>query len=83
MKLGVWMSDKAPVWDAMVKRHGLMEKSMDEVVTWGFGDFCWNLEHDVVSSVAKLRLAGFHDTIDTEAQILAQLARYRAEKVLP
>jgi nucleoside-diphosphate-sugar epimerase len=83
IKLSVWMADKEPVWDAMVKRHGLVKKSMNEVVTWGFGDFCWNLEHDVVSSLAKLRLAGFHDTVDTEAQILRHIRRYREGKVLP
>ncbi|MEZ5855337.1 MAG: hypothetical protein R3D67_11590 [Hyphomicrobiaceae bacterium] len=56
---------------------------MDDVVTWGFGDFMWGLGHDVVSSMAKIRLAGFQDTIDTEEQVLAYLARYREARVLP
>ena len=43
----------------------------------------WGLETDVVSSTTKIRLAGFHDTVDTEDQILRQLAQYREAKVLP
>ena len=83
LKLGLWMSDKAAMWDALVKKHGLQARAMDEVVTWGFGDFCWNLEHDVVSSMTKIRRAGFHDTIDTEDQILAHIQRYREGRVIP
>lgn len=83
LKLATWMADKGPVWDAIVKKHNLIATPMDQVATWGFGDFIWGLEHDVISSVVKLRQAGFHDTIDTEAQILAHLARYREARVLP
>jgi len=83
MKLADWMSDKAPVWNAMVKKYGLKPQSMDQVVTWAFGDFMWGLERDVVSSITKIRIHGFHDTVDTEDQILAHLARYREEKILP
>ena len=63
--------------------HHAQPGKLQELATWGFGDFCWGLEHDVVSSVAKLRLAGFHHTVDTEEQILAHLVRYREAKVLP
>jgi len=83
LKLTTWMADKGPVWDAIVKRHGLRVQTMDQVVTWGFADFCWGLEHHVVSSVIKLRQAGFHDTVDTEKQILTHLTLYREAKVLP
>ena len=83
LKLSQWMADKQPMWDAIVKRHGLKPSKIEDVAVWGFGDFCWGLEHDVVSSVAKIRSHGFHDTVDTEEQILAHLARYREAKVLP
>ena len=83
LNLGLWMSDKGPVWEAIARRHGLVSSRMDDVVTWNFGDFLWGLETDVVSSTTKIRLAGFHDTVDTEDQILRQLAQYREAKVLP
>ncbi|MGD9805711.1 MAG: SDR family oxidoreductase [Hyphomicrobiaceae bacterium] len=83
LNLALWMSDKAPVWEAIAKRHGLVCSSMDDIVPWNFGDFLWGLETDVVSSMTKARLAGFHDTIDTEDRLLALLAEYREAKVLP
>jgi nucleoside-diphosphate-sugar epimerase len=83
LPLGAWMADKTPVWEAIVRRHGLVPARMEDVVTWNFGEFLWGLEHDVVSSMTKARLAGFHDTVDTEDRILALLTRYREAKVLP
>lgn len=83
LRLGEWMADKGPLWDAIVKRHGLVARPMEAVVTWNFGDFLWGLEHDIVSSMTKIRLAGFPDTVDTEARILAHLSRYREARLLP
>ncbi len=83
LRLGEWMADKEPLWQSMVRRHKLVEQPMAAVVTWNFGDFLWGLEHDVVSSMTKIRLAGFHDTVDTEAEILSQLQRYREARLLP
>jgi hypothetical protein len=83
LNLGRWMADKGRLWDAMVDKHGLVAQPMEAVVTWNFGDFLWGLEHNVVSSMTKIRLAGFHETIDTEARILAHLRRYREARLLP
>jgi nucleoside-diphosphate-sugar epimerase len=83
LKLTTWMADKEPAWKALVKKHGLVERPMADAVTWGFGDFMWGIQHDVISSMTKIRLRGFHDTVDTEDLILAHLARYREAKLLP
>jgi nucleoside-diphosphate-sugar epimerase len=83
LRLGEWMADKGALWDAIVERRGLVARPMAEAVTWGFGDFLWGLEHDVVSSMTKSRLAGFNDTVDTEAAILAHLQHYREARLLP
>lgn len=83
LNLGLWMADKGPVWERIAKRYGLRSSRMEDIVPWNFGDFLWGLEHDVVSSMTKIRLAGFHDTIDTEDRLLALLAEYREAKVLP
>lgn len=83
LNLGRWMADKGPVWERIVRRHGLVARPMEAVIPWNFGDFIWGLEHDVVSSMTKIRLAGFHDTVDTEARILAHLQRYREARLLP
>ncbi len=83
LNLGLWMADKDEAWERIAKRHGLASSKMADIVPWNFGDFLWGLEHDVVSSMTKIRIAGFHDTIDTEDRLLELLAQYREAKVLP
>jgi nucleoside-diphosphate-sugar epimerase len=83
LRLGEWMAGKGPLWETIVSKHGLVARPMEAVVTWNFGDFLWGLKCDVVSSMTKIRLAGFNDTVDTEARILAHLSRYREARLLP
>ncbi len=83
LTLAEWMRDKAPVWDRIVQKHGLEPTRMEDVALWPFADFLWHREQDVISSVLKLRLAGFHDTVDSEEQVLAHLRRYREARILP
>ncbi|CAM3778994.1 SDR family oxidoreductase [Castellaniella denitrificans] len=78
-----WMADKGPVWDEIVKQHGLQPLAIDQVASWGFADFTLNYDYDVISSMTKIRLAGFHRTVDTEAMMLDQLSQYRQKKFLP
>lgn len=78
-----WMADKAPVWEAIVREHGLRPLALDQVASWGFADFTLNYDYDVISSMTKIRLAGFHRTVDTEAMILEQLSDFRSRRILP
>ncbi len=77
------MADKGPVWDEIVKQHGLQPLAIDQVASWGFAYFTLNYDYDVISSMTKIRLAGFHRTVDTEAMMLDQLSQYRQKKFLP
>jgi nucleoside-diphosphate-sugar epimerase len=83
LNLATWMADKQPVWDRIVKRHGLKPLPMTEVALWAFGDFLWRQGQDNVSSTTRIRSIGFHDTIDTEAMYAAHINSYRAAKILP
>jgi len=78
-----WMVDKGPVWDEIVRNHGLRPLSIEQVASWGFADFLLSWDFDVISSTTKIRQAGFHRTVDTESMILSQLNEYRRLKVLP
>lgn len=78
-----WMADKGPLWDEIVRKHGLKPYSIDQVASWGFADFLLGWDYDVISSMTKIRQAGFHRTIDTEDMILEQLAEHRARRILP
>ncbi|CAN0388843.1 unnamed protein product, partial [Phaeothamnion confervicola] len=50
LNLTEFMADKAPLWDAIVRKHGLKPYRFDEVVAWPFGDYVFNTTWDVMSN---------------------------------
>lgn len=77
------MADKAPLWDAMVQKHGLKPYPFDEIAAWPFGDYVFGRNWDVMSSVTKCRRYGFHDVVDSQEMFERLLARFRAERIVP
>src|ERR1043165_8179804 len=75
--------DQQAVWDRMVAKRGLHSAALDDVADWAFADFHWAQGYDVVSSPAKLRQAGFPETIESGEMLVAHLQRYREAKILP
>jgi nucleoside-diphosphate-sugar epimerase len=78
-----WSRDKQPVWDKIVRKHGLVATRLDQVADWSFADFHWAQDYHVVSDPAKLRRAGFAETIDSGTMLLAHVQRYRDARILP
>jgi len=78
-----FMADKAPLWEEMVKEHGLKPHRFDEVVAWPFGDYVFNCDWDVMTSVTKSRQHGFHAVVDSAEMFRRLLARFRAERIVP
>ena len=78
-----FMADKAPLWDAMVRKHGLKPYSFKGVVAWPFGDYVFNCDWDVMTSVTKSRQHGFHAVVDSGEMFERLLARFRAERIVP
>lgn len=83
INLTAWMADKGPLWDQIVERHGLKPTQLDNVAAWGFADFLFNQTFDVVSSMVKIRQAGFHATVSTEDMFLAHMQAYQEARILP
>jgi len=46
-------------------------------------DYVFGCAWDVMSSVTKSRLHGFHDVVDSEAMFVWLLRRFRAERIVP
>lgn len=74
---------KAEAWAQLASQHGLRTADIDKLVGWWFGDFVFNTEFDMVSDMGKIRRAGFTEAVETEATIVAAIARLRASKQLP
>lgn len=83
MSLVRWMADKGPAWDEIVKAHGLHPQPIGHVASWAYTDFVLARDFDVISSMTKIRQAGFHRTVDTEEMMLEHLTRYRQTRILP
>ncbi|WP_165246612.1 SDR family oxidoreductase [Paludisphaera soli] len=82
-KLAEYMADKGPLWDAIVRKHGLAPTPYREVASWPFGDFIFHSEFDNISSTIKARRHGFPDCIDTEDMFAEFFDRLREARVIP
>ncbi len=83
MSLADVMADKEPLWDEMVARHGLLPTPYSDVSSWAFGDFVFGWDYDVIADSSKVRRAGFHDYVETEAMFLRIFQDLRDRKIIP
>ena len=83
MSLAAFAADNDAAWQGVVRRHGLVASRVDTIANWAFGDFLFRQDYDVVSSLTRLRQAGFHDVVDTGTMLDAHLARYEEARLLP
>jgi nucleoside-diphosphate-sugar epimerase len=77
------MADKAPLWREITERHGLVEPDLSKLVGWGFGDFIFHTETDVISDVSKLYRFGFTERMDSSESLIGALESLRRKRVLP
>ncbi|MDP2706996.1 MAG: NAD-dependent dehydratase, partial [Burkholderiales bacterium] len=78
-----YMADKAPVWDRIVKKHGLRPFSFQEIVSWPYGDFVFTPDYDIISDTGKARTSGFHESADTEEMFFRFWDEMRADRIIP
>ena len=83
LSLVTHMADKAPVWEAMTRKHGLKPYPYAELVAWPFGDYVFGCDWDVMTSTTKARLHGFHDVVDSEDMFVRLLTQFRAQRIVP
>ncbi|MBK0398206.1 SDR family oxidoreductase [Limibaculum sp. M0105] len=84
------LPQKEDLWQEIVSRHGLRPASIRDLVghSHHYADFVF--AHGVrrppapaLVSTIKLRQAGFHDCIDTEAMFRAQIAGLQERRIIP
>jgi nucleoside-diphosphate-sugar epimerase len=81
--LTFFMSDKQPIWDAMIRKHNLQNYSFRDAASWQFGEAVFNLEYDVMSDTTKARRFGFHEAVDTEEMLLRLFAQFQEMRFIP
>ena len=77
------MADKAPLWEAMVQRHGLRPHAFAEVAGWRFGDFVFRSDYDHISNLTLARQAGWCESLDTGEVLVGLLQDLRAQRIIP
>jgi len=83
MRLSDYMQDKAAVWEAIVRRHGLEPATLSSRVLWPYADYLFAPEWDIISSTSKVRRDGFDESEDSAAMFLDLFERFRREKIIP
>jgi len=83
MSLARQMPSLAGEWENLVTRHALQGPAFQKLVSWGFGDFIFNCEFDVISDMGKIRRAGFVEPSDNERWIQTALHQLRQKKIIP
>lgn len=77
------MADKGPVWEGLVKSHGLRPYRYEQVASWTFGDAILKTPYDNITNTIKARRDGFHDCIDTEQMFRELIEQLMIAKVIP
>ncbi|KAK9807633.1 hypothetical protein WJX72_004890 [[Myrmecia] bisecta] len=84
LELTEMMKDKEPVWDDMIKKHGLEKIPYKHVATWDFADWCFHQPSDWILNTNKLRQAGFNGMkVDTDKMFLRQFKEMAENKIIP
>lgn len=83
MSLQEVMADKAPIWDAIVRRHGLAPHTYADVSSWAFGDGVFSWDYDLIADGSKARRYGFHEFVETESMFRTVFDDFRARAVIP
>lgn len=83
LNLATHMADKGPLWRELAARNDLVEPDLDKLVGWGFGDFVFNTETDVVSDTNKIYSAGFTERMDSSQSLLNAIDRLKAKRIIP
>jgi nucleoside-diphosphate-sugar epimerase len=81
--LAQFMSDKEPVWNALVKKYQLLNYTFREAVAWPFGEAIFNLGYDVMSDTTKSRQFGFREWVDTEEMLFRLFAQFQKMRFIP
>jgi hypothetical protein len=61
----------------------LVEPDLGKLVGWGFGDFVFHTETDVISDVNKIHRFGFTERMDSSVSLIAAIDSLKRKRVLP
>jgi nucleoside-diphosphate-sugar epimerase len=81
--LSSFVPELAPIWKEMAARYGLVQPELGPLVNWGFLEFMFAIEYDIVLALGKIRRAGFTRHPDTVEGFFKQFDEYRRARIIP
>lgn len=83
LPLAQFMSDKEPLWNAMVRKYDLLDYTFQQAAAWPFAEAIFNIPYDVMSDTTKCRQFGFHEHVNSEEMILRLLSQFQHMRFIP
>ena len=83
LPLTQFMSDKAAIWQRLVKQHNLLDYTFGQAVSWPFGEAIFNIEYDIMSDTTKSRKSGFLEWVDTEEMLVRLFTQFQKTRFIP
>ena len=86
--LAEFLTRNVATWKALTAWHGLRAFPIQRAGAWVRGDYTppnsrFAAEYDICTDTAKIRQAGFADTIDNAAMFQHLFTRYRENRIIP
>jgi len=78
-----FMAAQEPVWGAITAKYGLKPFPFAKLVNWGFGEFMFNIDYDIMLALGKIRRAGFTAHPDTADRFLMRFGQYARAGIIP
>lgn len=77
------MQDAGPIWDRLVKEHGLAPHSLREIASWWHTDSDLGRPFENFADLSRARLLGFHEYRQSHDSFTQLFDRLRAERLIP
>ena len=78
-----FMSDKEPLWSRIVAKYGLVQTEYRTLVDWGYANYAFSCDWDIMSSTLKSRRCGFNDCEDSHEMFIRHLGALAERKIIP
>lgn len=83
ISLSRFMADKEPLWARICEKHDLKPYRIQDLVKWDFVDWVYSASFDQMSSLSKVRRAGWNETLDAESMFRRLFGKLRSERIIP
>lgn len=83
ISLARFMADKEPLWQRIRERHGLRPYRLEQLVNWSFADWVYSNRFDQMSSLARIRQAGWNEVLEAPQMFQRLFAQLRAQRIIP